>query len=133
MELIEVIKRGLEARGIKVSDRAAEAIAEVVNELVSQRSCVDAETVRLIVAHPSIVRMLKVLRSRGPMITRRLLDAVHEWEYGEKILKLAARLGLVRRERINKDNKLCHSIAGCILNSITAKGLQLLEILEEGD
>ena len=55
--------------------------------------------VSIVARSPALQRMLRILMNCAePPFTRQLLSMLGEWDYGQKLIRKAERLGLIRRE-----------------------------------
>ncbi|MDK2464726.1 MAG: hypothetical protein QI223_08150 [Candidatus Korarchaeota archaeon] len=81
----------------------------------------EGEVLAILVRKPSAIRILRILRERGELYTRRLLSLVGgHWDRSHATLNWLASVGLVERRPDGRR----------VWNSITRRGEEILELLE---
>ena len=135
----EYVIRRIEERGIKLSPTVRKIIEEVLHEAEESLGAVgsvsaspdtlhvDREVIEEVVRRPGLLKLLLILYE-GPRYTRELLGLLNMWEDGQRLIKIAANLGLIVRKW-----GLCYaserSRRRCLWNYITDKGTKVLKEL----
>ena len=112
-----------------------EAVKEADRELGTEGSVsgeadtlgVDREVIEEVVRRPGLLKLLLILYE-GPRYTRELLSILKMWDDGQRLIKIAANYGLIKRKW-----GLCHvgvrSRRKCLWNYLTKKGEEILKKL----
>ena len=134
----EFIIRRIEEEGPKLSPRVKELIKRVIEEAEKELGTpsvsaspdtltIDKEVIEEVVRRPGLIRLLRILKE-GPKYTRELLSELKMWEDGQRLIKIAANLGLIKRKWM-----LCPGSENfrrkCLYNYITSKGEEALRRL----
>jgi len=134
----EFIIRRIEEEGPKLSPRVKELIKRVIEEAEKELGTpsvsgeadtltIDKEILEEVVRRPGLIKLLLILYE-GPRYTRELLGLLKMWEDGQRLIKIAANYGLIRRKW-----GLCPGSETfrrrCLYNYITSKGIEVLRRL----
>ena len=135
----EFIIRRIEEEGPKLSPRVKELIKRVIEEAEKELGTpsvsaspdtqrVDPEVITYVSRKPGLLRLLKILHDEGPKYTRELLGKLKMWEDGQRLIREAENLGLIKRKW-----QLCPGSETfrrrCLYNYITSKGIEVLRRL----